>query len=419
MNILVLNQYALPPGSPGITRHGDLGASLVERGHDVTVVASGFDYLGRERDRTEGRPRRDEVHGGVRFIWLRTGSYSSNDQRRVRSMLRFTASAVRVGLRNQPRPDVVLASSPHLLTGAAGATIARLRSVPFVFEVRDLWPSSLVDLGAIRAGSGVHRALVGLERWLYRRADRIISVPPRGHERVRELGVDPSKCVHIPNAATARSSAAATMPATLKRLFDELGERFVIVYAGAHGVANGLENVLEAVDLLRRERPDAYRQLGVVFIGGGQERSQLMESAAAHRLDNIRFHQPVEKAAMGDALGHASAGLVHVRAARVFDYGLSPNKLFDYLGAEVPVLISSPQPTLVDELGAGITFTPGDPRVLMDAMLNLMALPESKRREMGRRGRQAVEERFSVESITTMLESVLLDVIESGKRAQP
>src|SRR5262245_37145589 len=306
MHLLIVNQYGLPTGTPGITRHGDLGAELARRGHEVTVIASRFNYL----TRSSSGGRSIEDYGGVRFRWLDTGSYRGNDGQRARSMLKFTAGATAAGLRMRRRPDVVIASSPHLLVSLSGMAIARRFRVPLLFEVRDLWPSILVDLGAIRAGSVSHRLLERLERLSYRQADRIITVPPHADRRVAEVGGDPTKCFHIPNATALDASAEAPLPASLTDIFDRCGDRDVLLYAGAQGVSNGLDVVLDALDLMRRDDGATYDRLAVVLIGDGGDHDALVEAARGRGHDNLFFHPPVDKAAIPAVLKRASFLLV-------------------------------------------------------------------------------------------------------------
>jgi glycosyltransferase involved in cell wall biosynthesis len=407
MHLLIVNQYGLPTGTPGITRHGDLGAELARRGHEVTVIASRFNYL--TRSRSDGRTSED--HGGVRFRWLDTGSYRGNDRQRARSMLKFTARATAVGLRLPRRPDVVIASSPHLLVGLSGAAIARRYRVPFLFEVRDLWPSILVDLGAVRAGSIGHRALERLERLTYRLADRIITVPPHADRRVAELGADAAKCVHIPNATALDASVEAPLPSSLADILDRCEGRDVLLYAGAQGVSNGLDVVLDMLDLMRRDDPATYGRLAVVLVGDGGEHDALVASASGRGHDYLFFHAPVEKAAIPAALRRASFLLVSFSDAPTYDYGLSPNKLFDYMSARRPVLLASRLlDTPVDEARAGRCFVPGSPASLADAVRWLVETPAAERAAMGDRGADLVRRRYTIPATADQLEALLMEV---------
>jgi len=408
MRLLIVNQYGLPAGRPGITRHGDLGAQLVTLGHEVTVLASRFNYLTRESESGSAVER----HSGVTFRWLDTGTYARNDARRVRSMLDFTLRASWHGMRLRHRPDVVLASSPHLLTGLAGIAIARRYRVPLLFEVRDLWPSVLVDLGAVREGSAAHRALLLVERLCYAQAERIITVPPHADRRVAEVGGDPRKCVHLPNATTLHGVEAAPLPGSMLEMFERIGERDILMYAGAQGVANGLDTLLQALVRLRATDRPAYDRLALVLIGGGGEHDRLVEMAGALELGNVHFHAPIDKAAIPTALARADFLLVSVADSSVYQYGMSPNKLFDYMWAARPVLLSSRlTDTPMNEAGAGRCFTPGSVESLATELRALIAMPLDERRSMGERGRRLVEERYTIAATGARLDALLRDVV--------
>ena len=408
MHLLIVNQYGLPAGVPGITRHGDLGRELVRRGHRVTVIASRFNYLTRDAGAGDAVEDRD----GVTFRWLRTGSYTSNDRRRVRSMVDFTLRATAAGLRLRPAPDVVIGSSPHLLAGAAALALSYRYRVPFLFEVRDLWPSVLVDLGAIRTGGLAHRALTGLEAMLYRGARHIITVPPHADDRVVEVGGDRAKCVHIPNATTLETAAGSPLPASLEAILSAEAGRFVVMYTGAHGVSNGLDTVIRAASHLRSNDPDTYDRVAFVLVGGGTERERLMAAARAAGHEHLHFHPSIEKPAIPTALGRADALLVNFADAPVYRYGLSPNKLFDYMAAGRPILLSTRlTDTAVDAHGTGMTFEPGSGASLGDAIRSLALRPQAELNAMGECGRRAVLEHFTIEATATQLEQLLRDVV--------
>jgi glycosyltransferase involved in cell wall biosynthesis len=419
MHVLIINQYGLPAGVPGITRHGDLGAHLVRRGHEVTVIASRFNYL----TRASSTGSSSETHAGVKFRWLDTGAYRTNDRQRMRSMVSFTARSIVAGLRLRRRPDIIVASSPHLLAGLTGVVLARRFRVPMVFEVRDLWPSILVDLGAVRAGSRIHRALERLERACYGWADRIITVPPHADRRVAEVGGDASKCVHIPNATTfavdapiGAESADSTLPPSLAEIFERTAGRDVLLYAGAQGVSNGLELILDAMDLLRATDPATYACTAFVLIGDGGQHEELLRAAAVRGHEQVHLHPPIEKSAIPAALSRASFLLVSFADAPTYDYGLSPNKLFDYLVAGRPVLLASRlSDTPVDEADAGRRYEPGSAQSLADGIRALIATSPDERRAMGERGRELVRRRYTIEATGDRLDELLHDTASSGR----
>ena len=413
MHVLVINQYALPAGSAGITRHADIGGELVRRGHDVTVVASDYDYL---RRRSGGSRQPSEITAsGVRFLWFQTGSYSANDRSRVRSILRFTWKASWAAARLRPRPDVIIASSPHPLAGLAAGIASVTRRIPWVFEARDIWPAALVDLGAIRSGSLTHRGLEMVERFAYGSSRRVVFVPPHGERRLSELGMNARKAVHIPNG-TNLTTDARPVPATLQKLLDRARGKFVLAYTGAMGVPNGMDTAIDGMERLRARDPAASDAAALLMIGGGVYRDTLIQQARERGLENVLFHQPIEKAAIGPVLAQADACLMQTSASAHFHYGLSPNKLFDYLAAARPILISADEPTIVDEVDAGIRYPPGDSEAFADAVLRLMRTPPAEREAMGQRGRELAQTRYSITAIADQYEHLLEEVIAERRR---
>jgi glycosyltransferase involved in cell wall biosynthesis len=413
MRVLILNQYALPAGEAGITRHGDIGAELARRGHAVSVIASDFDYFTRQRTRRGGKSK-VTIHDGVRFVWLRTGAYVGNDRRRASSMIRYAMAATWAGVRERPRPDVIIGSSPQPLAPLAAHNVARLRRVPWIFEARDIWPSALVDLRAIKRDGRTHRTLERVERYLYAQADAVVSVPPRGSLRLEELGLDAAKVRHIPNGATTLMSEPGPLPDTLDRLIPDGAGRFVLVYAGAIGVPHDFGTVIEAVSCLRETRPDAYERLALLVVGDGVAARSVRQAATERHLDHLHVHPAVPKAAVRTLLGRADACLMQAAASDHFRYGFSPNKLFDYFAAAKPVLISSADPTLVDEANAGIRFRPGDPAALAQAIVEIMTTSEAERRTMGERGHRLVKTEYTITAITDRYEALLEGVVSGS-----
>ena len=413
--IVILNQYALPAGSAGITRHGDIGAELVRRGYSVTVIASHFNYLTRQPFVGRTMPTR---HAGVQFIWLRTGAYSGNDSRRVRSMAWFSAAATWTAIRLRPRPDVIIGSSPHLLAGGSAFLAARLLGRPWVLEVRDFWPSALVDLGAIARGGRLHTGLERIERYLYAHANAVVTVPPAGHLRLDEVGIDPAKCIHIPNSVAwdDDSGDAPQPPLTLQQIVASRRGRFILVYVGSLGVTHDFDTFLKGVATIKSKADDVYQRLAIVLVGDGVERERIERMTHEMGLTSISFHSSVEKRVVPWVLSRADAGLMQAGPAEYFKYGLSPNKLFDYFAAGKPVLISSKMPTIVDEAKAGIRYRPGDPDAVADAVIRMVRTPPDELADMGARGRELTRTRYSVAAVTDQYEDLIQALVAESAR---
>lgn len=402
MNIWIVNHYAAPPGaSGGPSRHLGLSRALRDRGHQVTIHASAFDHYTRVPHRELGKQRvMDEDIEGVHYVWWKGRPYHSIVGR-IRNMVEFarsvSAQAPTIG---GPPPDVVLGSSPHLLAAWAARRVARQLGVPFVIEVRDLWPQSLVDLGDLSARNPVIWLLGRLERSLYRQADHIIIVPPGAGPYVAAHGGRPDKITVIPNGV---DLSVVPDPAPPRP-----SDVFTVVYAGTLGHANGLEVAVEAGRILETwGRTDVRIRL----VGAGPERERLTQLAASGGATVVSIEDPIPSAQVPALLASADACLMILRDSPVFRWGISPTKLFEYLAAARPVVFSVRTPTnLVADVGAGVTAAPGDAEALARAIVELEATDPHRRAEMGVRGCAAVRVDYTFSALGAQLEAVCFAV---------
>lgn len=373
-HLLWVNHFAVAPSDGGGTRHFDLARELTARGWHVTIAASDFHLHSRTYTRRPSPAAHDAIHeriDDVDFLWLWTAPYARNDWHRATNWLSFARSLGR-SAPNGTRPDVVIGSSPHLVAAHAAARLASRVGAPFVLEVRDLWPESLLAAGG-RRGPTYH-ALDVLARRLYARADRIVVLAHGVMDYLAQRGIDRARLVYLPNGAD---------PSPVTHRPPVPGRPFTLVYAGAHGPANGLDTVLDAAALLR-DAPVHF-----LLIGDGPAKPALLERARALGLAHLEFRDPVPKQAVPQLLAGADAGLMVLRDAPLFSFGVSPNKLFDYLAAGLPVVCNVPGEvaSLLAASGAGEQAADASPRALADAILHLTGRSNEERTAMGERGR--------------------------------
>jgi glycosyltransferase involved in cell wall biosynthesis len=404
VRICIVNHFALPPGaSGGPTRHLGLSRALARRGHEVTIVASAFDHYTRTWHRTLDGPCSVETIDGVTYAWVRTPPYRRTAGR-IPNMLTFAArTALRRTSGALALPDVVIGSSPHLLAAWAARRLARRAAVPFVVEVRDVWPQSLIDLGDFGPRHPAMIALRRLEQSLYRSADHVLCVPPLAVEHVLASGGRAGAVSVLPNGV--ELSAAPAAPAAPARA----ASPFTVVYAGTIGHANGLEVCVDAAAVLAARGVDDVR---FRLVGAGPERGRLAERIAAAGLRNITIDEPVRQDEVPALLATADACLMILRDSPVFRWGVSPTKLFDYFAAAKPVVFAVSSPVdPVAEAGAGVRAAAGDPVALADAVLRLRDTDPAEREAMGRRGRRYAEERHGFDALASQLEHVLDAVV--------
>lgn len=366
-----VNQFAVTPDRPGGTRHHEMAAALRNRGRDVVVLASDLD-LG-TRAYTRRRDARDRRHlqedaDGVPFVWVPAGSYERNDWRRAASMLVFALHAGLHLLRHVRPGDVVIGSSPHLPGALTSWAVARLRRARSMHEVRDLWPESLVAvLGRTNALARVLRVVADL---LYRRSDAVVVLARGSGEVAVARGAEPARVHWIPNGVTVDAARAAT-PDDLSWVAGQL----TFVYAGAHGPANGLDLVLDAAVLLQSSSDPIAASIRVLLIGDGVDRPRLAARVAGEGLTNVVLHEPIPKASVRTLLEASTGGLMVLKDVPLFRFGVSPNKLYDYLAADLPVItnVAGDVADIVTSSGGGIVVDPEDSVAFAAAMRRIAA----------------------------------------------
>jgi len=411
MKVWIFNHYAHPPDLPGGTRHYDLGRELVRRGHRVVIFATSFHhYLLRETRLQPGERWKIEDVDGLRFVWLRTPPYQRNDWRRVRNMVAFMFRAWWIGRRlpklvpDIGKPDVVIGSSVHLLAVLAAYWVAKRYRTKFVMEVRDLWPQTLVDMGQLSERHPLTKVLQVLERFLYRRAERIIVLGPQMREYITARGVSRERIVWIPNGVDLTRFKSAAMP-------EMSHEGFQVIYLGAHGQANALDVLIQAAKIVQDR---GYHEIHFVLVGDGPEKPRLIALAEELKLRNVEFRDPVPKAEAPKTLHEADALVITVESA-FFTYGGSLNKLSDYMAANKPLIFSGKALyNPVEEAHCGLTVPPRDPQALAEAVIQLCRMPPEERAEMGKRGRAYVEEHHDIRKLAERLEKVLLNVVHGA-----
>lgn len=407
VNILMINHYAIPPVEAGGTRHYSLAKELITRGHQVKIVAANFSHQTKTNVvNTETKRIFEQRYDEVPFIFVNVPEYKGNSPARLRNMLSFFRQLLysQYFISIDP-PDVVIGSSPHPLAAWAAQRLATRWKVPFIFEVRDLWPQSLIDLGRISAQHPAVRLMARLEKCLYNRADKIVTLLPGAYEYIKSVGIDPGKVVWVPNGIDF---------SLYNKDFPQVeNEMFTVMYAGTHGLANGLETIIDCSEILNKDYGDK-----IVFrlVGDGPQKEYLQSMAAEKKLCNIRFEDPVPKQQIPAVLSQADAFIMLLRNSPVFRWGISPNKLYDYLCSCRPAIFGvNAFNNPVEEAGAGITVPPENPDELARAVIKLSRMSDEERKQMGLNGRKYVEENHDFRNLGNRLEEVLLQAISEFK----
>lgn len=403
MHILLVHQSFATLDEPGGTRHYELARHLASLGHQVTVIASPVSYL------------TGKAHSG-RVAWLerleepgisiyRTYTYSALHRsfiHRVFSFLSFMFSSFWVGLSIR-HVDVVWGTTPPIFQGITAWSLARLKRVPFLFEVRDLWPAFAIQVGVLRNPLLI-KASEWLERFLYSHADRLVVNSPGFIEHVRARGAKGVEV--ISNGADPRMFNPQDDGAAFRELHG-LGGKYVVLYAGAHGLSNDLGIVLEAAQILRQ-----HAEVVFIFLGDGKEKPALMSRAEEMGLSNVRFIASVPKLEMAQVLAAADACIAILKPISLYAT-VYPNKVFDYMAAGRPVLlaIDGVIREVVELAQAGISVQPGNAPALAEAILTLANQP-AVGRAMGLNGRSYVETHFDRVVLADKLARLLQELLQ-------
>ena len=283
----------------------------------------------------------------------------------------------------------MIASSTYPLDMIAARRIARRAKARLVFEVHDLWPLSPIELGGMSPRHPFIRLMQWAEDYAYRRADRVVSMLPNAAGHMEAHGMAPEKFRYVPNGFVASEWQEGRTPIPLdhRTILTSLRERglFLVGYCGAHGLANALESLVEAGSLLRDH------QVALVLVGQGPEKATLQRKAEQARLTDVHFLPPVPKVCIPVLLDLLDALFIGLKRTPIFRFGISPNKLIDYMMAGKPVIQAIEAGNdLVAESGCGLSIPPENPQAIADATLRLMALSPAEREAMGLRGREYV-----------------------------
>lgn len=412
MRILYLSQYFPPEAGATQARALEMARNWVKLGHTVTMLAeipnhpSGIippEYRGKlyERSLLEGID--------VIRIWVKA-SPIKNFRNRMLFYLSYMLNSALAGVfLAHGRYDLVYATSPPLFVGASGLFLSWFKRIPFVFEVRDLWPESAVELGELSNPRAIALA-TRLENACYRRARLIVVVTQGILDRLIGRGIDAAKLILIPNGANVelfqpRETARA-------RLRQELGleGRFVAIYAGIHGIAQGLETVIEAAALLKDDPTIHF-----LLVGDGPKKAELINLAQRYNLPNLTFIPEQPRETIVDYLSAADVALIPLRNLDLFK-GALPSKIFDAWACELPVIINveGEATRIILQAQAGISIPPENPQALAEAVRSL-STQKGACREMGKRGREFTLQRFSRQSQAQRLAQSLENLILPDK----
>lgn len=388
MNILLINHYAGSKSHGMEYRPYYMSREWVKMGHQVTIVAADQSHL-----RTNNPKVQDEFTeewlDGIRYVWLQTPPYEGNGVKRAFNMFSFVRKLYKYKRRiiELSQPNVVIASSTYPLDTYPAASIARKTGAKLIFEVHDLWPLSPMVLGGMSPWHPFIFIMQRGENYAMGTVDKVVSILPKADLHLVEHGMDPKKFVHVPNGVDVAEWEGADQPLPEEHLqvirkCKEEGN-FLVGYAGSIGPANAMDTLIESAPQLKNEK------VKFILVGKGPFKEGLEQRARELQLDNVIFLPPISKATIPDFLRQMDALYIGFKKDPLYQFGVNPNKLIDYLMAGKPIIQGVEAGNdMVKESGSGISIAAEDGEAIVVAVRELMSMSKEGLENMGANGRR-------------------------------
>ena len=412
MNILYIEHYAGSLEMGMEFRPYYFSREWVKMGHKVRILAADYSHL-RRKNPVIKNDFEIQMIDGIEYQWFKSKTYEGNGVKRALTMFSFVGKLKRGAKRivNEFHPDVVITSSTYPLDCDAGIKIAKIAKCRYVHEVHDIWPLTLTEIGGMGKHNPFVMILAKAEKKAYNKSEAIVSVLPYTNEHIKEIGINADdKYTYIPNGISLDDwKDVLPLPEEHKALFDKLHKKnkFVIEYVGGHALSNNLDVMLDAADKTREDKSLAY-----VLVGKGVEKDRLMKKASELGLDNLYFLPPVEKKAIPSVLDNADALFICSKKSSLYRYGISMNKVYDYMMSAKPILygIDAKNNDVLDAK-CGLYFEPEDINELVKQINTLKSMSKEELKKMGENGHKWVLENCSY----TELAKEFLEILKGGK----
>jgi len=408
VNILIIHQYFLEKQGAGGSRFNQFAKYWANKGHKATIIAGTVDYAtGNKNRKYKGKlVVKEKIDKNI--IALRchvSEAYNKNFLGRLWAYISFTISSTYAGLCLTKKQDIIIATSPPLHVAIPGYIISRLKKIPLVFEVRDLWPKFAIDTGVLKNKLFIKLAL-WLEKWIYRKANLInVLTPAFKKYLISEKNVPEKKIIYIPNAADLDLMKPGPKNNWVRKKYN-WGNKFVILYVGAHGIANDLWQIIDVAKILKDNKNILF-----VLVGDGMEKPKLQAEAKKYQLINIQFISPVPKEKIVDFINASDVCTAILKPIFTTTY---PNKVFDYMVCSKPIILpidGACRKLVINKAKAGIFIKPRDANDFKEKILYLYNHPEELEK-LGQSGYQFVAKNFDRQKLADKYLEVMSNLIK-------
>lgn len=398
--IWIFNHYATKPDEPA-SRDFDLFRQLAIKGYKPTIFASSFSHYKLKIKYLEKRENwKIEELDGVRFVWIRTFPYQRNNWKRFLNMFSYAWRVYWIARKMNEKPDVIIGTCVHPFAVLSAYIVAKKKKSKFFFMVRDLWPQTLIDIGYIKENNPIVFLLRVLEKFLFKRADKIIIVSKFFADYITGLGFKKENIYWIPNGLDFSSYE------NIKEYDGGNTQNFNFMYTGIHARYSNLDVVIKAAKILEEK---GKTNIKFTLVGDGLEKKNLINLAKDLNVKNVEFVDLVPKSKMPEVLSQADAFISIIREMPVVEkFGVSSNKINDYMAAGRPIIFAvKSRNNPIEEAKAGISILPGDAEKMALACEKMASLSSEERVRMGNNGMQYVRNNFDIKIISQKMEEII------------
>ena len=398
-HITIINQYIGSPYHGMEYRHYYLAKNLMALGYTVTLVSGSYSHLFSSPPQVTESVLKEKIDG-IEYLWIKVPEYkSSKSIGRIWNMLYF---AWKLHFLKDIEPSHIIVSSPSLFPVKVAAKLAKKFHTKFLFEVRDIWPQTLIELSNLSSSHPLIKLMEHYEKFAYKNADKVISLLPNAKEHFEDNGMQKDKFVYLPNGIEIEEQESVPLPLKIKEKIPI--NKFVIGYSGTIGIANNLDYLLDVATVLK-----ANDEIHFMILGKGGEKQRLMERVQKLGLKNITFLDAVPKESVGSFLQEIDVAFISLLPEKLFRFGVSPNKVFDYMYAKKPILWAiEAGNNLVEDAKCGISVPLKNVTRLKESILELKVLQKGKLEELGQNGYNFVHTYHGY----NMLAKKLIEIIE-------
>ncbi len=396
--LIIINQYIGSPYHGMEYRHYYLAKNLITLGYKVTLISGSYSHLFSIPPNVDKSFKRENIDG-IDYIWVKLPKYNSSKSiGRIWNMLYF---AGKLNFLKGIEPAHILVSSPSLFPIKYGYRLVKKFNTKLLFEIRDIWPLTLIELSSLKSTHPLIRFMRGYESFGYKKSDKVISLLPNAKEHFLKHGMEKEKFVYLPNGIELNSSAKAQLP---KEILEQIPkDKFIIAYSGTVGIANNLDYLIEVANLLR-----GNSDIFFIILGQGGEKTRLQHKVNDLKLKNFLFLDPVSKEQVGSFLELIDVAFISLLPEKIFRFGVSPNKVFDYMYAQKPIIWAiEAGNNLVQEANCGVSVPLGNKEALKESILYLKNLLSESLKKLGKNGYNFVIEKHSYKSLAERLIKII------------